>query len=417
MSDSAMKTISTAVDFDALRKDFSIFDHGTQPLHYLDSAASSQKPNCVIDAIDDCYRKHYAPVHRGLYPLAEEASAQYEAARQIISNFIHSPSENNIVFTRSATEAINLVASGWARQHVQAGDEIWVSQMEHHSNFLPWQRVCQERGAQLRLIPLDDCGRLDQAKAEGLFGHKTRLIALTHISNVLGVINPIEDIIATANQHSIPVLIDAAQSVGHVPLDVQALNCDFLVASAHKMCGPTGVGFLYAKQARLLETEPLLLGGGMVDEVSIDGSSWADIPQRFEAGSPNLAGVLGFAAAATYLHSIGREHIEARIRELTQSAAASLLDVDGMTVYGPDRGDDRAGILSFNIDNIHPHDLAHIAGEQEVAIQAGHHCCQPLMSHLNVTSTARASFSFYSNESDILALKESILEAKRVFGV
>jgi cysteine desulfurase/selenocysteine lyase len=411
---------SSTIDFDEVKKDFSIFStyqkDSQQPLHYLDSAASGQKPDCVVNVIANCYRKNYGPVHRGLYPLAENASEQYEVSRQTIANFINSPSHNNIVFTRSATEAINLVASGWAKQQVHPGDEIWVSQMEHHSNFLPWQRVCQERSAHLRVIPLDSFGRLDLAKATGLFGEKTRLIAVTHVSNVLGVVNPIEKLVALADSHSIPVLVDAAQSIGHLTLDVQKLNCDFLVASAHKMCGPTGVGLLYAKHDRLVETEPLLLGGGMVDEVSIEGSSWADIPARFEAGSPNLVGVLGFAAAATYLDDIGREQIQDRVRVLTRLAANALAKIEGVIVYGEDSDDNRAGIISFNIDGIHPHDVAQIAGERGVAIRAGHHCCQPLMAYLGVSSTARASFSFYNNEDDISALVAAIHETKKIFG-
>ena len=406
---------SSMINFDLLRKDFPVFKQSAQPLHYLDSAASSQKPECVIDAITQCYRQNYAPVHRGLYPLAENASEQYEASRQTIANYINAFCRNNIVFTRSATEAINLVASGWAKKHLQVGEDVWVSQMEHHSNFLPWQRVCKERGAHLRVIPLDSSGRLDLTKAAELFGKKTRLIAITHISNALGIVNPIEKIIALASRHSIPVLVDAAQSVGHMPIDVQALDCDFLVASAHKMCGPTGVGFLYAKPERLIETEPLLLGGGMVDEASVKGSSWADIPARFEAGSPNLAGVLGFAAAATYLDRIGRDNIQTRILELTRLAATGLANVDGVTVYGPDSDDSRAGIISFNIDDIHSHDVAHIAGERGVAIRAGHHCCQPLMEHLGVSSTARASFNLYNNEADVSALINAIVEVKQVF--
>jgi cysteine desulfurase/selenocysteine lyase len=420
MPKTANTSTSSTIDFDEVKKDFSIFSthqqDSQQPLHYLDSAASGQKPDCVVNAITDCYRKNYGPVHRGLYPLAENASEQYEVSRQTIASFINSPSRNNIVFTRSATEAINLVASGWAKQQVNPGDEIWVSQMEHHSNFLPWQRVCQERGAHLRVIPIDSFGRLDLANATGLFGKKTRLIAVTHVSNVLGVVNPIEKLVALADNHSIPVLVDAAQSVGHMTLDVQKLDCDFLVASAHKMCGPTGVGFLYAKHDRLVETEPLLLGGGMVDEVSIEGSSWADIPARFEAGSPNLAGVLGFAAAATYLNDIGRVQIEARVKALTRVAGAALANIEGVIVYGPDSDDSRAGIISFNIDGIHPHDVAQIAGERGVAIRAGHHCCQPLMAYLGVSSTARASFSFYNNEDDISALVAAIHKTKNVLG-
>ena len=405
-----------SVDFDAIRKDFPIFNNSAQTLHYLDSAASSQKPDCVIDTIADCYRSHYGPVHRGLYPLAESASESYEKARQTLAQFINAPSSDEIVFTRSDNEAINLIASGWAGPRLRAGDEIWLSQMENHSNFLPWQRVCRDRGASLRVIPLDSSGQLNLEKAVGLFGSKTRLIAITQVSNVLGTINPLEAIIDLASRHSIPVLVDAAQSVGHMPVDVQSLNCDFLVASAHKMCGPNGIGILYGKKGRLMETEPLLLGGGMVDQVQSENSLWADIPARFEAGSPNLAGALGFAAAADYIQKIGRHQIRQREQDLAVSAFEVLSGIDGVTIYGPDNSQKRSGILSFNIEGFHPHDIAQIAGERGVAIRAGHHCCQPLMQHLGISSTARASFSFYNNQEDITALESAILETKKILG-
>jgi len=411
-----MLTASDSVDFDALRKDFPIFNSGSQTLHYLDSAATSQKPNCVIDAIDLCYRNQYGPVHRGLYPLAESATEAYEKARQTMASFINAPSPDEIIFTRSATEAINLVASGWARQALQAGDEIWVSQMEHHSNFLPWQRVCRDRGASLKVIPLDSSGQLDLDKADGLFGNRTRLIAITHVSNVLGIVNPVEKITRLASVNSIPVLVDAAQSVGHMPVDVESLGCDFLVASAHKMCGPGGIGFLYGKKDKLTQTEPLLLGGGMVDQVKSDTSIWSEIPARFEAGSPNLAGALGFAVAAAYIEGIGRHLIARREQELAVTACEALSEIDGVIIYGPENNPYRSGILSFNIDGIHPHDIAQIAGEHGVAIRAGHHCCQPLMQHLNTSSTARASFSFYNNKDDIAALVMAIREAIKILG-
>jgi cysteine desulfurase/selenocysteine lyase len=410
------------LDFDAIRKDFPIFSSGPQALHYLDSAASSQKPLCVIEAIAECYRSEYGPVHRGLYPLAEAASEAYEKARRTLANFINAASADEIVFTRSTTEAINLVASGWARQALEAGDEIWVSQMEHHSNYLPWQRVCRDRGASLKVIPLDGSGQLDLDRADGLLGDRTRLIAITQVSNVLGIVNPVEKIIELASHNSIPVLVDAAQSVGHMPVDVQALNCDFLAASAHKMCGPGGIGLLYGKKERLAQMEPLLLGGGMVDQVGSDDqvpgetSIWSDIPARFEAGSPNLAGALGFAVAADYLQGIGRQAIEKWERELAATAFDALSGIDDVTLYGPENSENRSGILSFNIDGIHPHDIAQIAGEQGVAIRAGHHCCQPLMQHLNTSSTARASFSFYNNKEDIAALVMAIHETKKILG-
>ena len=414
MSDEASVLItSDSVDFDAIRNDFPIFNSGSRALHYLDSAATSQKPQCVIDAITLCYGSQYGPVHRGLYPLAELASEAYEKARETLAKFINAAAADEIVFTRSATEAINLVASGWAGQALKAGDEIWVSQMEHHSNFLPWQRVCRDRGASLRVIPLDTTGQLDLDGADGLFGERTRLIAITHLSNVLGIVNPVEKITSLASHNAIPVLVDAAQSVGHMPVDVQTLNCDFLAASAHKMCGPGGIGLLYGKKERLVQMEPLLLGGGMVDQVQSETSSWSDIPARFEAGSPNLAGAMGFAVAADYIQGIGRHTIEKWVRELAVTAFEVLSEIGGVTIYGPEYSQYRSGILSFNIDGIHPHDVAQIAGEHGVAIRAGHHCCQPLMQHLNISSTARASFSFYNNKEDIAALARIIHQTKK----
>jgi len=414
--EASMLTPPGKVDFDAIRKDFPIFSSGPQALHYLDSAATSQKPRCVIDAIERCYQSQYGPVHRGLYPLAEAASEAYEKARQTLAGFINAASADEVIFTRSATESINLVASGWAGQSLQAGDEIWVSQMEHHSNFLPWQRICHDRGASLRVIPLDSYGQLDFDRANGLFGKKTRLIAITQVSNVLGVVSPVERKVELAAPNSIPVLIDAAQSVGHMPVDVQALGCDFLVASAHKMCGPGGIGLLYGKKERLAQTEPLLLGGGMVDQVQVETSIWSEIPARFEAGSPNLAGAVGFAVAADYIDGIGRTAIAKRERELAVRAFEALLEIDGVSIYGTDNRQIPGAILSFNIDGIHPHDIAQIAGEYSVAIRAGHHCCQPLMQHLGTSSTARASISLYNNDEDIAALIEAIHQSKRVFG-
>lgn len=411
-----MSQIFSGVDFNALRYDFPIIANSRPPLHYLDSAASSQKPQAVIDAISTCYRDQYGPVHRGLYALAETASQNYEAARQTLADFINAGSADQIVFTRSATEAINLVASGWAGKHLQAGDQVWVSQMEHHSNFLPWQRVCRERSADLRIIPLDASGQLDIDNATDLFGDKTRIIAITQVSNVLGVINPIKQIVEIARRHSIPVLVDAAQAVGHMRVDTQELDCDFLVASAHKMYGPSGIGFLYAKPERLAETEPLLLGGGMVDEVGEMTSSWSEIPHCFEAGSPNLAGATGFAAAADYLTDIGWRTIESRVEQLTCLAFEKLSSIPGLRIYGTAKDSRRAGILSFNIEGIHAHDIAHVAAEHNVAIRAGHHCCQPLMQHLGISSTARASFAFYNNEQDILALATALQDAKQIFG-
>lgn len=387
---------------------------GEQTLHYLDNAASTQKPAAVIEAVSDCYRCSYAPVHRGLYLLAEEATAAYEQARRRIARFVGAVAPEQLVFTRSATESINLVADGWLLSRLRPGDVVWVSRMEHHANFLPWQRACQRAGARLRIIELTPAGALDLEAADGLFGPRTRLIAVCQVSNVLGTINPIADIVRQAHAARIPVLVDAAQSVAHIPVNVGALGCDFLAFSAHKMYGPTGIGALYAKAEHLDEMVPLLLGGGMVDRVDDRGSSWAPWPARFEAGSPHLAGALGFAAAAAYLQRIGMQSVAAHIDELTSQALRVLASIPALRLYGPSRKAARAGIVAFNIEGIHPHDLAQLCAERGVAIRAGNHCCQPLMAHLGVVGTARASFALYNTPADIDALQDALLAARRI---
>lgn len=410
------------LDVEALRADFpflnaqGLVEANTQePLHYLDNAASTQKPARVIDAISDCYRHHYAPIHRGLYSLAEDASSRYEQARATIARFIGAPRVEQLIFTRSTTESINMVARGWAQSRLQPGDQIWVSRLEHHSNFLPWQAACNETGAELRIIELHKDGTLNiEACAEELFGACTKLIAITHVSNVLGLINPLREIIRQAKAASIPVLVDAAQSVGHIQVNVAQLDCDFLTFSAHKMFGPSGIGALYAKAEHLQTMEPLLLGGGMVDSVGEGRSEWADYPAKFEAGSPNLAGVIGFAAAVDYIDNIGLESMHQHVSDLTQQGFTALSALEGVQVYGPG-GNQQTGIVSFTVDGIHPHDLGQIAGEQDVAIRAGHHCCQPLMKFLGTAATARASFAPYNTAQDIDALVKAIESAKAVF--
>jgi cysteine desulfurase/selenocysteine lyase len=383
-------------------------------LHYLDNAATTQKPDSVIAAISECYREFNAPIHRGLYPLAEEATRRYEQARATVAGFIGAPLAEQLVFTHSATEAINMVAYGWARPRLASGDRIWVTRMEHHANLLPWQRVCRERGAELRVIELGEDGSLDWQAAAGLFDSRTRLISLCHVSNVLGIENPVQAVCARASAEGIPVLVDAAQSVAHTRVDATALGCDFLAFSAHKMYGPTGIGALYAKPARLEEMEPLLVGGGMVDQVTMAAASWAKSPERFEAGSPNLAGAAGFAAAVEYLTGLGMDAIHAHVSRLTRQAVAALAEVPGLRLI-PERSVERSAIVSFVIDGVHPHDLAQVAGEQGVALRAGHHCCQPLMRHLGVAATTRASVAVYNSAADIDALLRAIDTARRLF--
>jgi cysteine desulfurase/selenocysteine lyase len=383
-------------------------------LHYLDNAATTQKPESVIAAISECYREFNAPIHRGLYPLAEEATRRYEQARATVAGFIGAPLAEQLVFTHSATEAINMVAYGWARPRLTPGERIWVTRMEHHANLLPWQRVCRERGAELRVIELGEDGSLDWQAAAGLFDSRTRLISLCHVSNVLGIENPVQAVCARASAEGIPVLVDAAQSVAHTRVDATALGCDFLAFSAHKMYGPTGIGALYAKPARLEEMEPLLVGGGMVDQVTMAAASWAKSPERFEAGSPNLAGAAGFAAAVEYLTGLGMDAIHVHVSRLTRQAVAALAEVPGLRLI-PERSVERSAIVSFVIDGVHPHDLAQVAGEQGVALRAGHHCCQPLMRHLGVAATTRASVAVYNSAADIEALLRAIDTARRLF--
>jgi len=422
-----------AVDLDvsnlALRKnDFPVFDNAPE-LIYLDSAATSQKPRCVIDAIASCYESSCAPVHRGLYDMAANASVLFESSRETVSRFINAASAQQCVFTRSATESINLVASGWARQRLEPADEVWVSEMEHHANYLPWQRVCQETGATLRTIKVSEDGEL-LVNEQQLFNSKVKLIALTHVSNVIGTINPISSIAEQARQYGIPVLIDACQSVGHMPVDVQALDCAFMAFSAHKMYGPEGIGVLYGKREYLEQCKPMLLGGGMVDRVASsashpDGSKesqWSPLPAKLEAGSPNLSGAVGLAAAIGYVQSIGLTELQTHAANLALQAKAKLQVLDGVTVLGSnaqhlENEHARSGIVSFVVDGIHPHDIAQVAADRGVGIRAGHHCAQPLMESLGISSTSRASFGLYNTDADVQALVTAVKSAIKLFRV
>ena len=397
-----------------IRADFPLLMNAGDSLHYLDNAATSQKPNAVIDAISNCYSEHYGPVHRGLYPLAEEASQRYENARTTLAKFINAP-DDQLIFTRSTTESINMVAQGWLRSRLSKGDQIWVTRMEHHANYLPWRALCNENDAKLKIIELRQDGSLDLDSCIGLYDSTTKLIAVTHTSNVLGTINPVKEICAKAAEQGIVVMVDAAQSVGHVPVDVIDIDCDFLAFSAHKMFGPTGIGALYGKAERLVEMEPLLLGGGMVDSINECNSVWMPYPAKFEAGSQNLAGALGFAAAINWLHENDMAVMHKHVMGLTQYALDSLSKLNSIEIYGPRNAQQRAGIVSFNLKDVHPHDVGQIAGELGVAIRAGHHCCQPLMQYIGVAATARASFAPYNSYSDIDVLIEAINEAHSKF--
>lgn len=404
----------------SIKASFPVFDQASPGgrLHYLDNAATTQKPRQVIAAMTHCYEAGYAPIHRGLYPLAERATDSYEQARAGLAVFFGAGSPDQLIFTRSATESLNMVAEGWARDRLKPGDQVWVTRMEHHANFLPWQRVCHATGATLRVIELDEEGRLDIENTPDLFSNATRLIAVTQVSNVLGVVNPVADLCRRARERGIVVVVDGAQAVGHSVIDLQSLDCDFFACSAHKMYGPAGIGLLYARPERLEEMEPLLVGGGMVDVVGPSAAEtvWSPGPARFEAGSPNLPGAVGFAAAAVFMEQIGVEEIASHVAALTRSALAKLNQVTGLQLTVP-QASVAAPVLSFTMRGVHPHDLAQIAGERQVAIRAGHHCAQPLLQTLGLTATARASFAIYNDESDLDALAESIEYAHAFFNV
>lgn len=407
-------------DARAVRADFPLLSESPagKGLHYLDNAATTHKPRPVIEAITGCYAERYGPVHRGLYSLAESASNAYEGARTRIAHFIGAAAADCVAFTRSATESLNLVAAGWAQQRLVAGDEVWVSRLEHHANFLPWQRLCREQGARLRLIELDGdgCWDLARAESEGLYGSRTRIISLSLASNVLGLHNPVEEVIAQAHARGIAVAVDAAQAVAHMPLDVAVLDCDFLAFSGHKMYGPDGIGVLYVSPERLQDMEPLLLGGGMVDQVDEQWSSWAPAPARLEAGSPNLAGALGLAVAAGYLDALDRTRIREHLRRLATDTHAVLREQPGVRLYATPAAELQTGIVAFEVEGIHPHDVAQVAGEHGVALRAGHHCCQPLMHALGVPALVRASFGIYNDRSDVDALAAAVKAAQRLLG-
>ena len=405
-------------DVHAVRQEFPILGvqvHG-KPLVYLDNAATSQKPQAVIDSLVDYYSRYNANVHRGIYTISEQATAAYEEARAKVARFINAPSPECIVFVRNTTEAINLVRYAWGTDNVNANDEILVSEMEHHSNLVPWQLLAQERGADLRFLRVNNEGRLMLDGLDVLITDRTRLIAVTHVSNVLGTINPVKGIVKKAHKYGALVLLDAAQSVPHMPVDVQDLDCDFMAFSGHKMMGPTGVGVLYAKPHLLEAMRPFMGGGSMIRKVMLSESTWADGPQKFEAGTPNIADTIALGAAVDYLTDLGMANVREHEIQITQYALNLLGEVSGVKLFGPWELQTRAGVISFVMDGVHPHDIAQILDSEAVAVRAGHHCCQPLMRRFNVSATARASFYAYTTEQDVDALIEGIHKAQRVFG-
>jgi cysteine desulfurase/selenocysteine lyase len=410
-------TATTTIDPLATRADFPFLErevHG-QPLAYLDNAASTQKPQAVIEALRTFYGQHYANIHRGVHTLSEEATDAYEQARETVASFINAPSPRGVVFVRNATEGINLVAQTWGREQIGAGDRILVTEMEHHSNLLPWQRLAQETGAELAYVPVTAEGLLDLDALDALLAGPVKLVAFTHLSNVLGTVNPAREITERVHAAGARVLIDAAQSVPHMPVDVQALDCDFLAFSGHKMCGPTGIGVLYGRPALLEASPPFLVGGGMIQRVERTEASWADIPGKFEAGTPAIAEAVGLAAAVDYLTATGLEAVWAHEQALAAYAMERLEDVPGVQVVGPP-ADKRSGVVAFTVDGVHPHDLAQVLDMAGVAIRAGFHCAQPLHACFQLGPTARASFYLYNTRDEVDRLVAGIEKAQQYLG-
>jgi cysteine desulfurase/selenocysteine lyase len=395
------------------RADFPILQrevHG-KPLAYLDNAASTQKPEAVIEALSDFYRTRYANIHRGIHTLSEEATAAYEAARDQVAAFINAPDRRGVVFTRNATEAINLVAFSWGRARITEGDRIVVTEMEHHSNLVPWQRLALETGAELAYVSVTENGRLDLDSLDRLLDGPARLVAFTHISNVLGTVNPAKEIAARARSAGAHVLIDGAQSVPHLPVDVEDLDPDFFVFSGHKMCGPTGIGVLYARPEHLASMPPFLAGGGMIQRVERDAATWADLPTKFEAGTPAIAEAVGLGAAVQYLSDKGMSAIWAHEQALAAYCLERLGGMAGVHVVGP-LGDDRSGVVAFTVESVHPHDLAQILDSEGVAIRAGYHCAHPLHQRFDWPPTARVSFYLYNTRDEVDRLVAGIRKAQ-----
>jgi cysteine desulfurase/selenocysteine lyase len=402
-------------DVTAVRDDFPILRsrvHG-KPLVYLDNAATTQKPKAVIDRLVRYYATQNANVHRGVHLLSERATDEYEAARERLRRFLNAADHKEIVFVRGTTEAINLVARSYGRSRIGRGDEVVITAMEHHSNIVPWQMLCEETGARLQVAPISDAGELLLDRYEALLSDRTKIVAVVHVSNALGTVNPVAEMIRLAHRRGIPALIDGAQAVAHVPVDVRALDCDFYAFSGHKIFGPTGIGVLYGK-ASLLEAMPPYQGGGdMIRSVTFERTHYNDPPYKFEAGTPNIAGAIGLATAIEYVDALGLDRIAAYERELTAYATDALSRIAGLRLTGT--AADKAGILSFVLDHVHPHDIGTILDREGVAIRTGHHCCQPLMDRLGVPATARASLALYNTRAEIDALGAALQKVSEVF--
>lgn len=401
-----------------IRKEFPIFERETKPgtpLVYLDSTATSQKPLAVIEAMDSYYRRSNANIHRGVHTLAEEATSMYEQARVKIARFINAPSAHQIIYTRNTTESINLVAYSWARANLKAGDLVVLTEMEHHSNLVPWHILQAERGIELEFIPVTEDGLLDLEAYKTLLARGPKLVSFTHMSNVLGTINPAAEIIRLAHEAGAVTLVDAAQSVPHLSVDVQALDADFLAFSAHKMCGPTGIGILYGKMDLLEAMPPFLGGGDMIKEVKLRSYRPNTLPYKFEAGTPAIAEAVGFGAAVDYLSSLGMDAIAAHEHEMTEYALERLEEVPGVKLFGPS-ADQKGGVAAFTLEGVHPHDVAQILDKDGIAVRAGHHCAQPLHEKFGIPATSRASFYLYNTKEEVDLLINGIYKVKELFG-
>ncbi len=406
-----------SLDFDVerVRADFPLLRQqiNGKPLVYLDNGATSQKPQCVIDELVRYYTTENANVHRGVHTLSQLATDDYEGARSKVRRFLNAADDREIIYTRGTTEGINLVAQTFGRQNVGPGDEIVVSNMEHHSNIVPWQMLCEEKGAVLRVVPIDDSGELLMDEYEAMVGPRTKLVSITHVSNALGTVVPVERIVGIAHAQGVPVLLDGAQAVPHMPVDVRRLDCEFYVFSGHKLFGPTGIGILYGK-GEILEALPPFQGGGeMIKSVTFEKTIYNDLPYKFEAGTPNIAGAIGLGAAVDYVQALGFEGIEAHEAELLEYGTRALSAIDGLRIVGT--AHHKAGILSFTLENIHPHDIGTILDEQGIAVRTGHHCAQPVMQRFQIPATARASMAFYNTKHDIDALVHGLDRVIEVF--
>ena len=404
-----------ALDVERIREDFPILKRLVREhrLVYLDSAATTQKPRAVLDALARYYAHGNANIHRGVYVLSEEATAAYDAARVKVQRFLNAAASREIVFTRSSTESINLVAQSFGRRNVGPGDEIVITHMEHHSNIVPWQLLCEQVGARLRVAPIDDTGTLQLDELERLLGPRTRMVSVVHLSNSLGTINPVEDIVAMARARDIPVLIDGSQAVYHMPVDVRALGCDFYVCTGHKLYGPTGIGVLYGREALLEQMPPYQGGGDMIRSVTFEKTTYADLPHKFEAGTPHIAGAVGLGAAVDYIRGIGFEALVPHEADLLEYGTAALAEVEGLRIIGTAAR--KASILAFVMKGAHPHDVGTIVDTEGVAVRTGHHCTQPVMDRFGVPATARASVAMYNTREEIDALVRALQRVRELF--